>query len=98
MKKRRIAILLGLIWAPAIFAQGPAQTDPTSAHAPAGQIKSTHDAKGHLAITDAAGRVHKVMPMGSITPAQRKAAALRAKEKRAAFARGGAQPATTRAR
>jgi hypothetical protein len=75
-----VLILAALSWG---VDQAGAQTAPTQ---PPGQTTVIEQAPGTITIMDAAGRTHTLMQMRSVTPAQRKAAAERAKAERASSA------------
>ena len=85
-------VSLGLVLAALLCGadQVGAQTAATEPKQPPGQMTVIEETPGAITIMDSAGRTHTLMQMRSITPAQRKAAAERAKAERAAV---GAQNA-----
>jgi hypothetical protein len=88
MERCKLLMCTGLILAALSWGAGQvgAQTAATAPQQPPGQITVIEEKPGTITVMDAAGRTHTLMPMRSITPAQRKAAAERFKADRAADA------------
>jgi hypothetical protein len=82
MKKRRFLMIMSLALALVAVSWGIGRAGANSrTKAPPDQTQTPHE----ITITDAAGRVHKLMTR--LTPAQRKAAAERRKASRAPISR-----------